>query len=199
MAARKPAKIKIVSTVVNDDKSELELELRQRFLPNGKNIPNDQSIKAMQQFLRFTDAIVSGKNVAGGSFFTSANRDKDENREIYRSVYTNVFKIKEPVYKIKDILQSSNKLDFQQIERISYYIMDLVDVMPIAVNRLLDDPAIKDSDSKFMKNVGHNVGFRDFVLKQFVKDIKKDTYKKLIERLNSIINNGRDPLSYAFR
>lgn len=199
MAAKKPTKIKIRTTIVKDEKSEVETELRQRFLPNGKNVPNDQSIKAMQQFLRFTDSVVSGKNVAGGAFFTSNNRDKEENREKYRVVYANVFRIKEPVYKIKDILQNNDKLDFQQIERISYYLMDLVEAMPFAVNRLLDDPAIKDNQSNFMRNVGHNVGFRDFILKQFIKDIKKETYNKLIERLKTIISNGKDPLSYGFR
>ena len=192
----KRVRIKVQTVVINDRRGEVETELRQRFLPTGKNTPNDQSVKAMQQFMRFTDSIVAGKNVAGGSFFTSNNRDKTENQEKYRAVYANVFKIKEPVYHIKDILQLNKKLDFQQIERISYYLMDLVENLPIAVYGLLDDPAIRDDQSNFMKTVGHNVGFRDFILKQFLKDLKKGTYNNLIEQLKEIVRQGNDPLSY---
>lgn len=197
MAQKKPARIKVESAVVVDEKGVLELELRQRFLPNGKNVPNDPSIRAIQQFLRFTDAIVSGKNTAGGSFFTWANREKEENQEKYRDVYSNVMKIKEPVYKIKCILEDASSLDFQQLEKISYYLMDFVEVLPISVYALLDDPAIKEDQSNFMRSVGHNVGFRDFILKQFIKDLKKSTYNNLIERLNGVVKRGNDPLSYS--
>ena len=74
--------------------------------------------------------------------------------------------------------------------------MDLVENLPIAVYGLLDDPAIRDDQSNFMKTVGHNVGFRDFILKQFLRDLKKGTYNNLIEQLKEIVRQGNDPLSY---
>jgi hypothetical protein len=194
MASRK-TKVK-ATVIVNDIRTEVECELRQRFVPSGKNTPNDQSIKAMQQFMRFTDSVTSGKNVAGGSFFTSNNKDKEENKEKYGNVYENVFKIKEPVYYIKNILEGTDKLDSQHFERISYYLMDLIEVFPYAVYGLLDDPVIKDDQSNFMKNVGHNVGFRDFILKQFIKDLKKGIYNTLIERVKNVSRGTTDPLSY---
>lgn len=189
---RKPKvkKIKQQDIVVKDEKSAVEAVLRDFFLPNGKNMPNDPSVKAMQQFLRFTDGIVAGKNVAGGSLFTSNNRDKHENRDVYGGVYRNVARIKEPIWYIKTILEENKKLDIQHLERISYRLMDLTEVMPGAVKRLLEDPAIKDNDSNFMKNVGHNVGFRDFILKQFQIDTERHTYEMLIGMINAIIYKG---------
>lgn len=185
--------------VIIDDKSQIENELRQFFLPNGKNMPNNPSMKAMQQFMRFTDATIAGKNVAGGAMFTSNNREKDEFKQMYGNVYYNVIEIRKIVYKIKTMLEDNKRLDFQQLERISYWLDDLNTELPVAVYNLLDDPAIKDNNSKFMQTVGHNVGFRDFILKQFLKDIKNGVYSNLINRINSVIKAGHNPLSYRER
>ena len=195
----KVKKIKQQDIVVKDEKSAVEAVLRDFFLPNGKNMPNDPSVKAMQQFLRFTDGIVAGKNVAGGSLFTSNNRDKKENRDIYGSVYHNVARIKEPIWYIRTILQENKKLDIQHLERISYRLMDLTEVMPGAVKRLLEDPAIRDNNSNFMQNIGHNVGFRDFILKQFQTDSERHTYEMLIGMINAIVYKGENPLKYRER
>lgn len=190
---RKPKveKIKQEVKTVNDEKSVVEKVLRDFFLDNGKTVPNNPSVRAMQQFLRFTDGITAGKNVAGGSLFTSNNRDKQENRQVYGSVYANVARLKEPIWYIRTILQDNKKLDIQHLERISYRLMDLVEVMPKAVKRLQEDPTIKFNESKFMQNIGHNVGFRDFILKQFELDIENRTYEMLIGMINGVIYIGK--------
>ena len=190
---RKPKveKVKQEVKTVNDEKSIVEKILRDFFLDNGKNTPNNPSVRAMQQFLRFTGGITAGKNAAGGSLFTSKNRDKQENRDAYRSVYANVARLKEPIWYIRTILQDNKKLDVQHLERISYRLMDLVEVMPIAVKRLQEDPAIKYNESKFMQNIGHNVGFRDFILKQFALDVEQHTYDMLIGMINGVIYIGK--------
>ena len=195
---RKPkvVKVKVKNEVVDDQRAVIENVLRDFFLPNGKNMPNDPSVKAMQQFLRFTDSVVAGKNVAGGSFFTSNNRDKAANKELYRSVYANVGRIKRPIWFIREILQKHKKLDMQSFERISYYLMDLTEDMPGAVKRLLEDPAIKDNNSNFMQNIGHNVGFRDFILKQFEIDVERNTYGMLIGMIDAVVYKGNNPLRY---
>jgi len=190
---RKP-KVKVIKQevkVVNNEKSVVEKVLRDFFLDNGKTMPNNPSVRAMQQFLRFTDGITAGKNVAGGSLFTSSNRDKQENRQVYRSVYANVARLKKPIWYIRTILQDNRRLDIQHLERITYHLMDLVEVMPSAVKRLQEDPAIKYNDSKFMQNIGHNVGFRDFILEQFASDIENHTYEMLIGMVNAIIYVGK--------
>ena len=186
---RKPKvkKIKQKSKTVMDEREVIDKVLRDFFIINGKHVPKNPSVRAMQQFLRFTDGISAGKNVEGGSLFTNNNRDKSENQEVYGSVYANVLRIKQPIWYIKTILEENKRLDMQHLERISYRLMDLVEVMPGAVRRLKDDPAIKDNDSKFMRNVGHNVGFRDFILEQFSSDIENHTYEMLIGMVNAVI------------
>lgn len=190
---RKPKveKIKQKSKTVTNEREVIDKVLRDFFVINGKHVPNNPSVRAMQQFLRFTDGISAGKNVEGGSMFTSNNRDKSENQEVYGSVYANVSRLKRPIWYIKTILEENKKLDTQHLERISYRLMDLVEVMPGAVRRLKDDPAIKDNDSKFMRNVGHNVGFRDFILEQFSSDIENHTYEMLIGMVNAVIYKAK--------
>lgn len=188
---KKSEKIKMKQRVVNDERSVVDKVLRDFFLMNGKHVPNNPSVRAMQQFLRFTDVIYAGKNVKGGSLFTSNNRDKEENREVYGSVYANVARLKKPIWYIRTILRDNKKLDTYHFERISYHLMDLVEIMPGAVRRLKNDPAIKDNDSKFMRGFGHNVGFRDFVLEQFSADIENHTYETLIGMANAIIYKSK--------
>jgi hypothetical protein len=180
--------------------TDMERELRLRFLEMGKEVPDDKSIRAMHQFLRFTDPITgAGKNAAGGAFLTSKNKENAINKEKYGNIYTNVQNIYLPIKRIRDILNHPGAIDAQRLERIVYNLQDLCQVLGSSVQALLNDPAIRNDKSNFMTGEGgHYVGFKA-VLKQLLKDAKNAVYENLINRIEEIIDKGKDPMSYRDR
>ena len=176
--------------------TEMERELRLRFVELGKEVPKkDTSISTMHEFLRDTDPIVgASKNAAGGAFFTSKNKENAINKEKYGDVYTNARNIYLPISRIRDILNQPGAIDAQRLERIKYQLQDLCDVLEPSVEALLRDLG-KDKSNFMTGKGGHYVGFMK-VLNRLLTDAKKGVYENLIYRIQEAIDKGKDPMSY---
>lgn len=191
--------VKNTENIKSDDLyREITDELFLRFMDGGKNLPNDSTIKSLLNFYRTTSVVGAKNNASGGAFLTFKNRDKKENMEKYSSFYKAVDAIDTPIRHIREILRDSNgkKLDNQQLEKIKYEIQDLQTALSMYVSELLQHDFISKGDSNFVTgNGGHYLGFKT-VLKQLKKDIKNGVYLKLVQKIEEIIKNGKDPLSY---
>jgi len=191
---KKPEEVDSINSIIKD--------LRTRFLINGREIPGDESIKKMQQFMRFTSRDLAKKNIAGGSIFTDSNQTKKEDE--FGNIFNNVYKIRKPAMEIASILKSTGKFDTQHLESLKNKILDLCDALSTAPYEIIHDPAALDAIQRKVpfwvggssEGGGHNVGFRD-ILRQFNKDMKNQTYQQIANRIEDFISNGKDPLSYV--
>lgn len=196
-------RIKSSDNVVREDTiSSIIEDLKNRFLITGKEMVGGPSVRAMQQFMRKTDGIMAKKNNAGGSIFTDNNKDK--NFDELASVYENVRQIRIPVNEIAYILKNTKKYDTQHLELLRNKILDLCEVMPLAIHEIIHDKFVL---GQIQKQVpfwvggseiagGHNIGMRD-ILRQFNKDLKNQTYQQIAQRIDDYITKGKDPLSYV--
>lgn len=191
--------VKNTENVKSDDLyREITDELYLRFMDGGKNLPNDSTIKSLLNFYRTTHVVGAKNNASGGAFLTLKNRDKKENMEKYSSFYKAVDAIDTPIRHVREILRDAKgkKLDNQQLEKIKYEIQDLHTALSMYVGELLQHDFVSKGDSNFVTgNGGHYLGFKT-VLKQLKKDIKNGVYLKLVQKIEEIIKNGKDPLSY---
>ena len=197
------AKLNPVVAKTNADSIEGIIDdLKNRFLNQGKEMSGDASVRAMQQFMRYTDRELSKKNIAGGSIFTETNRTKFA--DSLGEIYDNVQKIRVPVLEIAYILKNTKKFDNQHLEQLMYKLQDLCENIPLAVHEILHHPAVLDAIQHRVpfwvganeQGGGHNIGLRQ-VLKQFEKDIRNQTYKQIANRIDEFIKNGKDPMSYV--
>lgn len=192
---RNPEQVDTINNIIED--------LRTRFLINGREVPGDESIKKMQQFIRNTDMYLAKKNIAGGAIFTDTNRF-GKNKEEFANIYDNVQKIRIPVREIQYILKNTKKFDNEHLELIKNKLLDLGDALNIAPDEIIhDEAALRAIQARVpfwvggsSEGGGHNVGFRD-ILRQFKKDNKNQTYQKIANRIEEYITNGKDPLSYV--
>lgn len=190
----------LVGVKAEDSTDNIIMDLKKRFLLNGKEGSVDDSEKRMQQFLRYTDMELSKKNIAGGAIFTDANRSK--NAEEWGRVYDLVHEIRVPAMNIAWTLKNVKKLDNDHILTIKNQLLDLHEALPVA-GQILHEPAVVEAIKSGVPfwvggnemAGGHNVGFKD-VLKQFIKDVKRGTYEQFAERLDDFVSKGKDPMSY---
>jgi len=139
--------------------NELIEKLQGIFEYRGKHNTSDKYANAIKRFL-VVYVQMADKNSEGGAWLTRKNWWNDER---YRKVYIWIQEIRAVYYKVQSYLKDYGKLDRYSLTKLSYYIMELAEVLPQNVNNILEEPIIKHDKSKFMMGdgkTGKNPGFK---------------------------------------